>query len=148
MRAGAASGGWGRPGPPPAACRPRTHRADPRTPYRPPVASPSGSGSHGPRRRRTTWRPSGGQRSGGGDQRAAGVRVHHVWRSGSSFFGRLFSRTPKCSSSTSRCGVWRNCTGTPSPLQGAARDMLSALYAATSRSSSCTAATAVSSLHR
>ncbi|XP_055268229.1 carbohydrate sulfotransferase 2 [Moschus berezovskii] len=126
--AGAASGGWGRPGPPPAV-PPRAHtRLDPQTPYRPPIAAVPAAPAVAAGAARAAA-PLGNGTRGGGDKRQL-VYVFTTWRSGSSFFGELFNQNPEVFFLYEPVWhVWQKLyPGDAVSLQGAARDMLSALY--------------------
>ncbi|XP_057402047.1 carbohydrate sulfotransferase 2 [Balaenoptera acutorostrata] len=129
--AGAAAGGWGRPGPPPAV-PPRAHtRSDPRTPYRSPVAPVRAAPAAGAGAAGAAAPPGNGTRGtgDGGDKRQL-VYVFTTWRSGSSFFGELFNQNPEVFFLYEPVWhVWQKLyPGDAVSLQGAARDMLSALY--------------------
>lgn len=126
--AGAAGGGWGRPGPPPAVSRRAHTRMDPRTPYRPPAAAVGAA----PAAAAGAAAPSGNSTRGTGvaeDKRQL-VYVFTTWRSGSSFFGELFNQNPEVFFLYEPVWhVWQKLyPGDAVSLQGAARDMLSALY--------------------
>ncbi|ERE74924.1 carbohydrate sulfotransferase 5 [Cricetulus griseus] len=104
---------------------------DPRTPYRPPSAGvgavpAAAAGAVG-----AAASPGNGTRGtrGGGDKRQL-VYVFTTWRSGSSFFGELFNQNPEVFFLYEPVWhVWQKLyPGDAVSLQGAARDMLSALY--------------------
>lgn len=110
--------GWGRPGPPAAEPRRAHTRSDPRPAPRAPAAGPGAA-------------PPGNSTRGAGDGvKRQLVYVFTTWRSGSSFFGELFNQNPEVFFLYEPVWhVWQKLyPGDAVSLQGAARDMLSALY--------------------
>ncbi|XP_076986436.1 carbohydrate sulfotransferase 2 [Tamandua tetradactyla] len=109
---------------PPPAAPPRAHaHPDARGPPRPPAAAV------GAPRVGVAGAPAGNGSRGGGGKRQL-VYVFTTWRSGSSFFGELFNQNPEVFFLYEPVWhVWQKLyPGDAVSLQGAARDMLSALY--------------------
>uniref|UniRef100_A0A8C0W2X8 Sulfotransferase n=1 Tax=Castor canadensis TaxID=51338 RepID=A0A8C0W2X8_CASCN len=109
-------------------------RLDPRTPYRPPAAAAAAVGAASAVAAGVLGAaapPGNASRGagGGGDKRQL-VYVFTTWRSGSSFFGELFNQNPEVFFLYEPVWhVWQKLyPGDAVSLQGAARDMLSALY--------------------
>ncbi|XP_074154521.1 carbohydrate sulfotransferase 2 [Sminthopsis crassicaudata] len=109
------------PGAPPA-------RPDLRSLYHEPAAAAPGSAGPGPGGGGNSSGP--GASSGPGPRKRQLVYVFTTWRSGSSFFGELFNQNPEVFFLYEPVWhVWQKLyPGDAVSLQGAARDMLSALY--------------------
>lgn len=128
--AGVAGDGRGRPRPPPAASRRAHTRLDPRTPHHSPAAAVPGAPAAEAGAGAVAASGNSTRRAGGGETKRQLVYVFTTWRSGSSFFGELFNQNPEVFFLYEPVWhVWQKLyPGDAVSLQGAARDMLSALY--------------------
>ncbi|CAK6441506.1 unnamed protein product [Pipistrellus nathusii] len=119
--AGVAGDGWGHPRPPQAVSRREHTHLDPRIPYHSPAAAEAGAVASS----RNSTRSARGS-----EIKRQLVYVFTTWRSGSSFFGELFNQNPEVFFLYEPVWhVWQKLyPGDAVSLQGAARDMLSALY--------------------